>query len=60
MKLLGKVDKTIFGVSVVVYVLIFLFILLTPKVAETSVNAILGFTLSTVGWVYILAYARCV
>ena len=57
MKLLGKVDKTIFGVSVVVYVLIFLFILLTPKVAETSVNAILGFTLSTVGWVYILAYA---
>ncbi|MDO4541775.1 MAG: BCCT family transporter [Bacillota bacterium] len=55
--ILGKVDKTIFGSSVVVYSLIFLFILCFPKVAEGVVNSVLNFTLSTVGWVYILAYA---
>lgn len=57
MKILGKIDKTIFGTSVLIYALIFLFILISPKMAEAVVNSVMDFTLSAVGWVYILAYA---
>ena len=57
MKVLGKVDKTVFGVSVGVYTLIFLFILLVPTVAEKVITSALNFTMTTVGWVDILSYA---
>ncbi len=57
MKILGKVDKTIFGTSVLIYTLIFIFILVTPSVASTVISSVMDFTLTTVGWVYILAYA---
>lgn len=57
MKLLGKLDKTIFGVSVTVYALIFLFIAILPAVAEPVINAVMNFTMTSVGWVYIVAYA---
>jgi glycine betaine transporter len=55
-KLFGRVDKVIFGVALVVYVLLFLFILLAPQAGE-SITSIMDFTLTTMGWVYILAYA---
>lgn len=57
MKGLGKLDKTIFGVAVGVYTLIFLFILIAPELAASTVNALVDATLDTFGFVYILAYA---
>ncbi len=57
MKLLGKLDKTIFGVSVTVYLLIFLFIAIFPSVAESVITTVQNFTMTSVGWVYIVAYA---
>jgi glycine betaine transporter len=57
MKLLGKVDKTIFGITVVLYLSIFLFILLLPETAAAVISGIMDFTLNTVGFVYILGYA---
>lgn len=57
MKLLGKLDKTIFGVSVTVYLLIFLFIAIFPSVAESAITTVQNFTMTSVGWVYIVAYA---
>ncbi len=57
MKFLGKIDKTVFGIAVIVYTCIFLFILLAPSAAETAIVALQNFTLNSVGFVYILAYA---
>ncbi len=57
MKILGKVDKTIFSTTVVIYLLIFLFILAAPSIAAKTISSIMDFTLNTVGWVYIIAYA---
>ncbi|MBQ6810678.1 MAG: BCCT family transporter [Firmicutes bacterium] len=56
MKLFGKIDKTIFGVSVVVYLLIFAFIVLYPAAADVITN-IMNYTLYNVGIIYVIAYA---
>lgn len=55
MKLLGKVDKTVFTTTVVIYLIIFLSILIVPTVAANVINSLMDFTLNTVGWVFILA-----
>jgi len=57
LKFLGKIDKTIFTITVVVYLSIFLFILLVPETAAVTINAIMDFTLTSVGFVYIVGYA---
>jgi len=57
MKLLGKVDKTIFGITVILYACIFLFILLAPDAAANTINGVMNFTLTTLGFVYILGFA---
>ena len=57
MNFLKKVDKTIFFVSAAVYALIFLFIWIMPEVAFDSITSVMGFTLSSVGFVYIAGYA---
>jgi glycine betaine transporter len=55
-RLFAQVDKTIFLLSITVFTLIFLFILLVPA-SGAMVTALLNFTLGTVGWVYIIAFA---
>lgn len=57
MKLFDKVDKTIFGTSSAIYALIFLFIAIVPTVAFNVISGVMNFTLSTLGWVYIVGYA---
>ncbi|MEG1478127.1 MAG: BCCT family transporter [Clostridiales bacterium] len=56
MKLLGKVDKTIFSGTVIIYLIIFLSILVVPATANKVINSMMDFTLNTVGWVFIIAY----
>ena len=57
MKFFDKIDKTIFGTSSAIYALIFLFIAIVPTVAYNVISGVMNFTLSTLGWVYILGYA---
>ena len=57
MKFFEKIDKTIFGTSSTIYVLIFLFIAIVPTVAYKAISSAMNFTLSSLGWVYILGYA---
>lgn len=47
-------DRTIFGGSAAVYVLLFLFIIIAPATAERVISSTLSFTVNTVGWLYLL------
>ncbi len=57
MKLLGKVDRSIFLPAVIVYTLIFLFILIAPTTAADAVESLVSLTLNSWGFVYVLVYA---
>lgn len=56
MKLLQNVDKTVFGVAVTIYLIIFAFIFIFPETASVVINNVLNFTLDTTGWIFILIY----
>jgi glycine betaine transporter len=57
MKLFEKIDKTIFGTSSIIYAFIFLFIAIVPQIAYNVISGVMNYTLSTLGWVYIVGYA---
>ena len=57
MKLVKGVDKTIFGVAAIAFVLLFAFILIFPDAAYNSITAAMNYTYSDLGWVYLLVYA---
>lgn len=59
MKLLKNIDKTVFGFGVAIYLCIFLFIFITPKMAADVIKNVLDFTLNTTGWVFIVVYIFC-
>jgi glycine betaine transporter len=52
----GKINKTIFGVAVVLYLCLFLFIALAPGIAGKTIGVFMDFTLNTVGFVYIAVF----
>lgn len=54
MKLLKKIDKTVFITTVVIYLMIFISILIAPQAASNIINSVMDFTLNTVGWVFIV------
>lgn len=56
MKFFEKIDKTIFGVAVAVYLLIFAFIVCYPAANEV-ITSIMNYTIYNVGIIYIAAYA---
>lgn len=53
-KIVGEVDNTIFGGSAAIYLALFLFIIITPTTAEKAINAVLSYTFTNLGWVYLL------
>ncbi|UQZ88225.1 hypothetical protein C4J81_02960 [Deltaproteobacteria bacterium Smac51] len=53
-KLMGDVDNVIFCGSASIYLALFLFIILTPSIAEKTISATLDFTFSNLGWLYLL------
>lgn len=52
-----NVDKTIFGVSAVLFILLFAFIVFFPAASYDSITAAMNYTFSDLGWVYLLVYA---
>lgn len=57
MKVLGNIDKTVFSITVVIYSSIFLAVLIVPNLAANAIHATMNFTLTTAGWVFIIAAA---
>lgn len=57
MKLLKGIDKTIFGVSAILFIALFAFILIVPNTAYNAITAAMNYTYSDLGWVYLLVYA---
>lgn len=56
-KLLGDVDKTIFGGAAAIYLALFIFIIAVPQTAEKAINGTLNFTLNQLGWIYLLSFS---
>lgn len=53
-RIIGDVDKTIFGGSAAIYLALFLFIILAPMAAEKAIKATLEYTFTNLGWLYLL------
>lgn len=56
-KLLGDVDKTIFGGAAAIYMALFIFIISVPQTAEKVIGASLDFALNRLGWIYLLSFS---
>jgi len=56
-KLLGDVDATIFGGAAVIYLILFIFILSAPSIAEKVITSLLNFALNQLGWIYLLSFS---
>lgn len=56
-KLLGDVDKTIFGGAAAIYLALFVFIISVPQTAERVISASLDFALNQLGWIYLLSFS---
>lgn len=57
MKVFDKVDKPVFAIAAVVYLCLFLFILIAPDTAASVIDGLVGVTLDSFGFVYLLVYA---
>lgn len=53
-KIIGDVDKSIFGGSAAIYLTLFLFIIIAPIAAEKAISATLNYTFTNLGWLYLL------
>lgn len=53
-KIIGSVDGTIFGGAAAIYLVLFLFIISMPAIAEKVIKSALEFTFTNLGWLYLL------
>ncbi|MDR2945294.1 MAG: BCCT family transporter [Candidatus Adiutrix sp.] len=53
-KILGSVDRAVFGGSAAIYLALFIFIISAPAFAEKAIKDTLEYTFNNLGWIYIL------
>lgn len=54
---MGKIDKKVFSITAIFYLSIFLFIIIVPDIAAAVIADVLNFSLDSLGWIYVLAFA---